>query len=309
MAYPSYSVWSRDTYRTRIAQRVGAVLGSPLDAECGPGREQGQYRLYPGALFLLWTGAIGGPEAPGGAERVAAALEMLHNSSLVHDDVLDRHVLRRGQRTLLSACGHNYAVLAGDALMAGAMKTLAGVEASHLPGIITRLAEAITSMVTGQINDEPDVWAHVTNRQQHWLQVCLQKLAIGNTSSSLAAFWCGREDLESSVRSIMDEFSVVSQIMNDFGDLLDFAGYHEVDASRRPRGEESSRKPTLPLIWAEAEQWSQIDNIGPLYDRAKREIERRKCVALAAIERLNLFPDFVAVLSDFFVRPSLPKLE
>ena len=164
----------------------------------------------------------------------------------------------------------------------------------------------MTTMVAGQMNDEADVWAHATNREQHWLRVCLQKLAIGNSSSSLAAFWCGREDLEKRVRSIMDEFSIVSQIINDFGDLLDFAGYHEITVSGRRPGEEFSRKPTLPLIWAGVDAREEIDSLDPLYERAKIEIERRKHAAVAALESLELFPEFSCVLADFFLRPLLP---
>jgi geranylgeranyl diphosphate synthase type I len=303
----SYPVWSRDTFRTRIAPR-SETADLLLDAECGPGPGAGQYRLFPGALFLLWTGAIGGPGASGGAEPVAAALEMLHNWSLVHDDVLDGHALRRGQPTLLGARGHNIAVLAGDALVARAMQTLGGLEAGRLPGVIARLANAAASMVAGQMNDEPDVWARVESREQHWLRVCFQKLALGNVSSSLAAFWCGRADLEDTVRSTMDEFSVVSQIINDFGDVLNFAGYHEIGVSGRPRAEESSRKPTLPLIWAGVDAWDRIDAIGPLYERAKREIACRKRAALNELSRLPLDRDFMTILTDFFTRPSLPEL-
>jgi geranylgeranyl pyrophosphate synthase len=239
---------------------------------------------------------------------VAAALEMLHNSSLVHDDVLDGHALRRGQSTLLDARGHNFAVLAGDGLMARAMQVLGGVEASRLPGVIARLAEAVASMVAGQMADEPDVWALAEDREQHWLQVSVQKLALGNVSSSLAAFWCGRADLEESIRSIMDEFSVVSQIINDFGDLLNFAGYHVTGVSGRAKAEESSRKPTLPLIWAGVDSWVRVDAIGPLLERAKQEIESRKSAALDRLGQLNLDPDCVTILTDFFTRPSLPEL-
>ena len=132
MTFSSYSVWSKETYLTRIAPRVGEVLRPPIDAECGPGPDRGQYRLYPGALFLLWVGAINGLKTSKEAEMVAAALEMLHNSSLVHDDVLDEHALRRGQPTLLGRFGRNYAVLAGDGLIGGALAALAGIESPYL---------------------------------------------------------------------------------------------------------------------------------------------------------------------------------
>lgn len=304
----TYPVWSRDTFLTRIAEQIESLSGSLLAAECGPGPGDGEHRLFPGALFLLWTDAIGGHEASRRAEPVAAALEMLHNSSLIHDDVLDGHAVRRGQSTLLDARGHNFAVLAGDGLIAGAMQAVSRVETSRLPGVISRLAEAVATMISGQMSDEPDAWARANDREQHWLKVCVQKLALGNVSSSLAAFWCDRTDLEQPIRSLMDEFSVVSQIINDFGDLLNFAGYHEIGISGRPRAEESSRKPTLPLIWSGVDSWRRVGPIAPLLERARQEIESRKNAALDRLGSLNLEPYFVTILTDFFTRPSLPEL-
>jgi Polyprenyl synthetase len=159
---PSYTLWSSEVFASRIAPLIGEVVDSPLEAECGPGLEDCQYRLYPGALLLLWTEAIGGSVPDRGVECVAAALEMLHNSSLLHDDVLDEHGIRRGQPTLLGSRGQNYAVLAGDLLLGNAMKVLTGVQPNRLPGVISRLSEAFAKMVTGQMNDEPNVWARIS---------------------------------------------------------------------------------------------------------------------------------------------------
>lgn len=307
----SYSAWSQEVFEERIAPFLKTRLGPALASECGPGLGPGQHRLYPGSLFLLWVQAIGGPCASSGAEPVAAALEMLHNASLVHDDVIDGHVFRHGQATLLREQGHNFAVLAGDALFASAMIALTNVDAHRLPGLLGRLGHAAADMITGQMNDEPGTWSgikHSEQREQHWIRICLQKLALGNVSASLAAFWCNRTELESSVRVIMDEFSIVSQIINDFGDLFSYAGYHDLSASGRPPGEESSRKPTLPLIWAHVDSPEQIGDLARLQARAQQQIEQRRTSALAALEQLQLHPDAHAILDDFITRPSLAPI-
>jgi geranylgeranyl pyrophosphate synthase len=307
----SYPEWSRDAYLQRIAPVIARIADPVVAAECGPGPGAGQYRLYPGSLFLLWSQAIGSPQVSPGAETVAAALEMLHNSSLLHDDVLDEHEKRRGQATLLGSHGRNFSMLAGDSLMAGAMKVLSDLSAERMGGILARLADAVSSMVMGQRNDEPDVWRQVkvADREQHWLRIASQKLALGNVSSSLAAFWCSRRDMEAGVRQIMDDFSVVSQIINDFGDLLDFAGYHEIGASGRPVGEEALRKPTLPMIWAGVLTHEGIADIRSLNQRAKAEIGRRKTEALERLNQLDLDTTYAPILADFFTRPSLPEFD
>ena len=56
---------------------------------------------------------------------LAAALELIHNASLVHDDVIDEDVVRRGKPTINSLYGNKIAVLVGDALNARAFQMIA----------------------------------------------------------------------------------------------------------------------------------------------------------------------------------------
>jgi hypothetical protein len=163
--------------------------------------------------------------------------------------------------------------------------------------------------VAGQMADEPEYWSQVRpqDREQHWHTVCGGKLALGNVSASLGAFWAGRTDLERTARSIMDEFSEVSQIINDFGDLLQFAGYHEITASGRNPGEEARRKPTLPKIWSVAPGFEQDNILNALYGRAQREIEDRRCRAITRISTMALRSESAAtLLRNFFEKPNLP---
>ena len=147
MAADEYSCWAHDTFLSRIGPLTGRVSGAVLEgvdsetwiATCAPGPGPARYRLYPGALFLLWCEALGGAGSSRGAEPVAAALELIHNSSLVHDDVIDGHDRRRGQETLQYLHGPAFAVLAGDGLFGTALRMLASVEAARLAGILQRL--------------------------------------------------------------------------------------------------------------------------------------------------------------------------
>jgi hypothetical protein len=112
--------------------------------------------------------------------------------------------------------------------------------------------------------------------------------------------------VEEAVRALLTDYSVVSQVINDFGDLLDFAGYQVSAPSSRPAREESARKPTLPLVWAECEDVAGLTEITRLWRRAAHEIEERKARAVARLQALPLREDRRALLQDFFTRPALP---
>jgi geranylgeranyl diphosphate synthase type I len=102
-------------------------------------------------LVLLSAQAIGG--APAAAVPAAVAVELVHNFSLLHDDVMDGDVIRRHRPTAWSVFGLNAAILAGDALLTLASDVLA---ASGHPAAmvgIRMLSAAVQELVDGQSKD------------------------------------------------------------------------------------------------------------------------------------------------------------
>jgi geranylgeranyl diphosphate synthase type II len=100
------------------------------------------------------------PEPPPSVEDLAAALEMLHTYSLIHDDLpaLDNDDLRRGQPTCHVVYGEATAILAGDALQTQAYETLASlpIPAAAVVEIVRLTAQAtgtVDGMIGGQVLD------------------------------------------------------------------------------------------------------------------------------------------------------------
>jgi geranylgeranyl diphosphate synthase, type II len=99
-------------------------------------------------------------KAPAGVEDLAAAIEMLHTYSLIHDDLpaLDNDDLRRGKPTCHVVYGEATAILAGDALQTQAYEVLAGlpIPAVSVVEIVRLIAQAtgtVEGMIGGQVLD------------------------------------------------------------------------------------------------------------------------------------------------------------
>ena len=110
----------------------------------------GGARLRP-TLCLAVAAAHGDPD-PEKAERAAAALELVHCASLVHDDLpcFDDAQLRRGQPTIHAAFGVPTAVLTGDALIVAAFGTLAAAGDCRLLSTLAEATGGANGIVAGQ---------------------------------------------------------------------------------------------------------------------------------------------------------------
>jgi len=117
--------------------------GRPSGAEAGKA-------LRP-ALVLLAARAVGGSAAT--ALPAAVAVELVHNFSLLHDDVMDGDTTRRHRPTAWTVFGVNAAILAGDALLTLALDLLAGSGHPAAARSIRVLAEATQRLHDGQAAD------------------------------------------------------------------------------------------------------------------------------------------------------------
>jgi len=105
--------------------------------------EHGGKRLRP-LLCLLGADVVGGSVAH--AMPAALAVELFHNFTLLHDDIMDNAPLRRGRPTVSAAHGANAAILSGDALMIAAYSRLQaynGAQLAQLFSVFNRMADEV----------------------------------------------------------------------------------------------------------------------------------------------------------------------
>ena len=118
--------------------------------------QAGGKRLRP-YLYLLHRQAFGELQQPD--YRLAAALELIHTYSLIHDDLpaMDDDDLRRGQPTNHKVYGEALAILAGDALLNTALEELLAIGLEHPEyleaGLIIARAAGASGMIYGQVLD------------------------------------------------------------------------------------------------------------------------------------------------------------
>ncbi len=105
------------------------------------------------ALVLTTAAALGGPGARAAAVRAAAAVELVHNFTLLHDDVMDRDATRRHRPTAWTVFGDADAILAGDALQALALRLLAADPHPASAAAAARLADCVMELCEGQHAD------------------------------------------------------------------------------------------------------------------------------------------------------------
>jgi geranylgeranyl diphosphate synthase type I len=119
--------------------------------ECGdPTSGNGGKAVRP-ALVLSAASAVGG--IPEQALDAAVAVELVHNSSLVHDDIIDGDVTRRHRGTVWSVFGVPAAILAGDAMLALAGQVLAASANRAATCAWSILAGSVQDLLSGQLAD------------------------------------------------------------------------------------------------------------------------------------------------------------
>jgi len=224
-----------DELRTLVE---GYLADLALTPELHGQSESVRYALVGGkrvrAVICLATAEAAGAE-PEAALPAAAALELVHAFSLVHDDLpaLDNDAERRGRPSVWGQYGEAVAILAGDALLTEAFRLALSYPAAQVG---RELAQATLGMIGGQYLDitgtAPD------EGTLHKLKTgCLFAAAVG------VALWVAEvpEREQASWRAFGDELGLLFQIVDD---ILDGDGYvvsHGQDGARRLADEAAAR--------------------------------------------------------------------
>jgi geranylgeranyl diphosphate synthase, type I len=131
-------------------QEVASYHLGYTDAEGHPFDGGGGKLLRP-CLTLLCAQAAGGQV--GSAMPAAVAVQLVHEFSLLHDDIMDNDPTRRGRDTAWRVFGATRAILAGDGLLSLAMQVLSRVDGQCGNAAMRQLTDAVLTLTRGQATD------------------------------------------------------------------------------------------------------------------------------------------------------------
>ena len=199
---------------TRMAELVRVSLPSTLvgalshHLDSGGQRVRARLALHAGRALNL---------SDDDAVTIAATVELLHNASLIHDDLQDRDLQRRGCATLWSAFGENVAICAGDLLLSAAYGNLCRFsDSKKLPQLLAQVHAATASAVHGQCADLSGQACDIA---------LYEKIAAAKSGALLALplelvlIATGQENYLAVARQAADAFAVGYQIVDDIDDI------------------------------------------------------------------------------------------
>lgn len=235
----------------RHLERVTAHAGTPLAAYANATVVAGGKRLRPLLVVLAAesAGGVGGrSNNPDGEERLvraAVAVELVHSATLVHDDVIDGALLRRGHPTVAAVAGRQMAVATGDLLFSRAFAELArNDDVTQL----CALSDASSALAEGELLQREDAYAaHVP--VERYLRRCeLKTAALFEAACRLGALTAaqGSSALADALGAFARRIGLAFQMLDD---VLDVSG--PVERTGKARGTDLlDGTVTLPFILA-----------------------------------------------------------
>jgi len=201
--------------------------------------EAGGKRLRPKLVQL--TAGIGPRHDPLRAAELAAAVELLHNATLIHDDYVDESTHRRGRPTVAAAEGPERAIAVGDYYFAKATRLIAQIGNRQ---VTSAIAEALEAICASQIDDVALRGAYPGDRDSYLRVVRGKTAALFAAACAAGALLSeSRPEVVEALRRYGDLVGTAFQMADD---MVDFS-----PSSGKPVGLDiRQRVLSLPLIYA-----------------------------------------------------------
>lgn len=184
------------------------------------------------------------------AMPAASAVEMVHNFTLVHDDIMDNDEMRHGVPTVHKKFGMSVAILAGDVLFSKAYQVISDSKLSPdaTKKIVSRLAKACVEVCEGQLYDIKMAEEKRIPSQPDYIKMIEKKTAaLFDVSCSMGAI-CATKDSKdiSNLSSFGKNLGIAFQITDD---LIGVMGDSKI--TKKPVGNDLREgKKSLPILMA-----------------------------------------------------------
>lgn len=259
-------------------------------------------------LCLLTCQATGGD--PDQALPAAAAIELVHNFSLVHDDIEDKSHLRRGRPTVWKVWGVSQAINVGDGLFALAhlaMRRLTdrGVPPRQVLTAFEILDETCLALTEGQYLDLSFETRLDVDVEQYLSMIRGKTAALFSAAAQLGALVAGSDPASiAHYRRFGQNLGLAFQIVDD---VLGIWGNPQVTG--KPAADDiQQHKKTLPIVRAlEKEQKNEAKGLREIYQR-KTIGEKAVEVALKILENLGA-RRYAEIMANDYYQQALAELD
>jgi len=236
------------------AKKVNSYLERKLNGE--------PKELYNAASHLITSGGkrlrpymvLKSCEILGGKTKdalpAAAAIEMVHNFTLVHDDIMDNDEMRHGVFTVHKKFGMSVAILAGDVLFSKAFQVITSSKVSNKRNadLVSRLAKACVDVCEGQLLDIEMAKNKKIPTQAEYIKMISKKTAaLFDVSCSMGAICSNAKEKDiSNLSSFGKNLGIAFQITDD---LIGVMGDSKI--TKKPVGNDLREgKKSLPIVLA-----------------------------------------------------------
>lgn len=175
--------------------------------------------------------------------HLAAAVEMLHTATLVHDDIIDGALIRRGNPTLNASWSPGATILTGDYLFARAASMASRTESVR---VMQLFSQALMTICNGELHQLFSNGQPFTNRGAYYRRIFSKTGALFVLSSEAAGVLSKADEFtQGSLRTFGHQLGIAFQIVDD---LLDFVG--DESEVGKPLGSDLAQGlVTLPVIY------------------------------------------------------------
>jgi len=263
-------------------ERVESLMLEVVDSEVTVLRDASRHILSAGGkrvrprLVLLAYAAVGGKD-PQSAAPVAAAVELVHTASVVHDDINDHGIVRRGRPSINALWGRTFALLTGDFLFTKVYELMAPHKDLNII-----LADATVALVEGETLQASAVKENNFTREVYNRIIALKTAALFRASGELGSRLGGGspaqiEALANFGYSVGLAFQIVDDVLDLTGDTEQLGKTAGIDLEQG-RGfaatyDPNNEQPEVDVVTSLKEKILQGDAINEAHEQATQLVD------------------------------------